>query len=133
MWDTLCVTLALRLVPLLEEFPEVERPMQSLKPRKLRKPKMLALGRMLKHAGRAGGQARLKRVGHQAVQNGLRRAGGELGEESGRYRVEPGAEGKPQLVLPGAFAAGHLSLRSDDLSAPQQTIGTHTQRGMTNP
>jgi hypothetical protein len=42
--------------------------MQSLKPRKLKKPHLLALGRMLKHAGRTGGNARLKRVGRQAIQ-----------------------------------------------------------------
>jgi hypothetical protein len=42
--------------------------MQSFKPRKLKKPHMLVLGRMAKHLGHSTGQPDLKRLGQKVVE-----------------------------------------------------------------
>jgi hypothetical protein len=90
--------------------------MQSLKPRKLKKPHLLALGRMLKRAGRTGGNARLKRVGHEAIQA----AYGEPSSPASANDKPPSAEPKegPQLVLPGAERITDAELAKRRAGAP---------------
>jgi hypothetical protein len=104
------------LLLLLEEFPEVERYMQSLKPRKLIKPHLLALGRALKHMGRSTGQERLKRVGHEAIQA----AYGEPSSPASANDKPPSAEPKegPQIVLPGAERIPDAELAKRRAGAP---------------